>query len=77
MTTQDKIKQIVADTLSIKPDELDVHHNFADDLGADSLGKFEIMIEIEEQFQIELPDDVADKANTIALMADVVDKLNA
>ncbi len=57
----EKLKQIVAEILSVDPRELTEETNFIDDLCADSLDLYQVIQEIEETFEIEIPEEEAEK----------------
>ena len=61
----EKIKQIIAESLSVDEDEITMETTFIDDLGADSLDVFEIIMAIEEEFDIEIDNEVAEKIVTV------------
>ena len=60
-----KIKKIVADHLGIEEEKVTEEASFIDDLGADSLDTVELVMAFEEEFNIEIPDDMAEKITTI------------
>mgnify|MGYP000427219303 CR=1 FL=1 len=60
-----KIKKIVADHLGIEEEKVTEEASFIDDLGADSLDTVELVMAFEEEFNIEIPDDIAEKITTI------------
>ena len=63
--SQDKIKQIIADQLGVKKEEVIDTAKFVDDLGADSLDTVELVMALEEEFGIEIPDEDAEKMTTV------------
>ena len=63
--SQDKIKQIIADQLGVKKEEVTDNAKFVDDLGADSLDTGELVMALEEEFGIEIPDEEAEKLVTV------------
>jgi acyl carrier protein len=65
MAVEDKIKTIVAEQLGVSEDEVTPEASFTDDLGADSLDIVELVMAIEEEYGIEIPDDDAEKIQTI------------
>jgi len=63
--SQDKIRQIIADQLGVKKEEVTDGAKFVDDLGADSLDTVELVMALEEEFGIEIPDEEAEKLVTV------------
>ena len=61
----EKLKKIIADVLNVDPDEITMDTTFLDDLGADSLDVFQIIMGIEEEFDIEVPEEEAEKITTV------------
>ncbi len=61
----EKMQQIIADVLSVDVDEITPETTFKDDLGADSLDVFQIIMAVEEEFNIEIPTDEAEKIVTV------------
>lgn len=66
----DKLREVIADVLNVDPNEVTMETTFTEDLGADSLDVFQIIMGIEEAFEIEIP---ADKAEQIATVGEAVD----
>ena len=62
---QDQVKKIVVDHLGIEESKVVPEAKFIDDLGADSLDTVELVMAFEEEFNIEIPDDMAEKITTI------------
>lgn len=60
-----KVKQIIAEKLSIDEDNIVPEASFIEDLGADSLENVELIMELENQFGIEIPDEEAQKIQTV------------
>ncbi len=60
-----KIKSIVADKLSISEDQITEEASFIDDLGADSLDTVELVMALEDEFDLDIPDDEAEKLTTV------------
>lgn len=60
-----KIKDIVAEKLNVKLDDISNDSNFVDDLGADSLDKVELVMALEDEFDIEISDDEADTLTNV------------
>ena len=61
----EKLKKVIADVLNVDPDEITMETTCADDLGADSLDVFQIIMGIEEEFDIEVPPEEAEKIYTV------------
>ena len=61
----EKLQGIIAEVLNIDVDEIRQDSTFIDDLGADSLDTFRIIMGIEEEFDIEIPQDIAEKITTV------------
>ncbi len=68
----DKVKKIVADQLSVESDTINPQSNFANDLGADSLDTVELVMALEEEFDIEIPDEAAEKITTVQEAVDYI-----
>ena len=62
----DKIKEIIAEQLGVEEDVITMDTNLMKDLEADSLDIVELMMELEEEFDIEIPDEDAEKISTVA-----------
>lgn len=60
-----KIKSIIAEQLGVKPEEVTDQAKFVEDLGADSLDTVELVMALEEEFGIEIPDEDAEKMTTV------------
>ncbi len=60
-----KIKNIVADKLSISEDQITEEASFIDDLGADSLDTVELVMALEDEFDLDIPDEEAEKLTTV------------
>lgn len=61
----EKLKKVIADVLNVDPEEINMGTTFVDDLGADSLDVFQIIMGIEEEFDIEIPAEDAEKITTV------------
>ena len=68
----EKLKKVIADVLNVDPDEIGMDSTFVDDLGADSLDVFQIIMGIEEEFDIEIPNEEAEK---IVSVGDAVEQI--
>lgn len=65
MAVQDKITEIIVEQLGVKPEEVIPEASFVDDLGADSLDTVELVMALEEEFGVEIPDEDAEKIQTV------------
>lgn len=61
----EKIKSIIAEQLGVKPEEVTPQASFIEDLGADSLDTVELVMALEEEFEIEIPDEDAEKMASV------------
>ena len=61
----EKVKQIIVEQLGVDEGEVTNTASFVDDLGADSLDTVELVMELEEEFDINIPDDAAEKIQTV------------
>jgi len=71
---EDRVKQIIVEQLGVDEAEVTANASFVDDLGADSLDTVELVMAFEEAFEIEIPDEDAEKIRTVK---DAVDYINA
>ncbi|HLD74913.1 MAG TPA: acyl carrier protein, partial [Bdellovibrionota bacterium] len=62
---KDRVKKIIVDQLGVDADKVKPEASFIDDLGADSLDIVELVMALEEEFNIEIPDEEAEKARTV------------
>ena len=65
MAVNDKVKSIIAEQLGVKKEEVTEQAKFIDDLGADSLDTVELVMALEEEFGVEIPDEDAEKMVTV------------
>jgi len=72
--TVEKVKQIIAEQLGVEEAEVTPSASFVDDLGADSLDTVELVMALEENFDIEIPDDAAEKIRTVQDAIDYIEK---
>jgi acyl carrier protein len=72
--TAERIKKIVIEHLGVEADKVTEAASFIDDLGADSLDIVELVMAFEEEFNVEIPDDAAEK---IATVKDAIDFINS
>jgi acyl carrier protein len=67
-----KIKSIVSDKLSISEEQITEEASFIDDLGADSLDTVELVMALEDEFNMDIPDEEAEKLNTVGKAMDYI-----
>jgi acyl carrier protein len=72
MAVEDRIKKIIAEQLGVDEDEVVPEASFVDDLGADSLDTVELVMAFEEEFDIEIPDEDAEKILTVGRAMDYI-----
>ena len=73
MATIDKVRDIVADQLSVEPSIVTPQARFVEDLGADSLDVVELVMRFEEEFEVEIPDEDAEKLTTVGAAVKYID----
>ncbi len=71
-TTEEQVKNIVAEQLGVKEEEVKNESSFVDDLGADSLDTVELVMALEEEFDTEIPDEQAEKITTVQQAIDYI-----
>ena len=74
MSTFDRVKKVVVEQLDANEDEVTAEASFIDDLGADSLDVVELVMGLEEEFDIEIPDEDAEKIATVANAVAYIDE---
>ncbi len=74
MSTFDKVKEVIVDKLGVEEDSIKSEAHFVNDLGADSLDTVELIMEFEEEFGIEIPDDDAEKITTVGSAVEYIEK---
>ena len=74
MASEKRVKEIIVEQLGVKPDEVTNEASFVDDLGADSLDTVELVMALEEEFDIEIPDEDAEKIVTVVDATNYIDK---
>lgn len=72
MSLEDKVKKIIAEKLSVDLEEVVPEASFVDDLGADSLDLVELIMSMEEEFDIDISDDDAEKLQTVKNAIDYI-----
>ena len=70
----EKVRSIVAEQLSVDAGDVKPESNFQNDLGADSLDTVELVMELEEEFEINIPDDAAEKIQTVGQAVEFIEK---
>ena len=73
MSTLDKVKEVIIDKLGVEEDKIESSSSFVDDLGADSLDTVELIMQLEEEFGIEIPDEDAEKMTTVQSAVDYIE----
>ena len=66
MALEDKVKEIIVDQLGVEADQVKPEASFIEDLGADSLDTVELVMAFEEEFDIEIPDEDAEKIKKVS-----------
>jgi acyl carrier protein len=73
-SVQDRVKQIIVEQLGVDEGEVTPNASFVDDLGADSLDTVELVMAFEEAFDIEVPDEDAEKMRTVKDATDYIEQ---
>ncbi len=73
-SVQDRVIDIVATQLGVSKEQITAETSFINDLGADSLDTVELVMELEEEFEINIPDDAAEKIQTVGQAVEFIDK---
>ena len=71
-TVDERVKKIIAEQLGVEADEVSPEASFVEDLGADSLDTVELVMALEEEFSIEIPDEDAEKILTVGKALDYI-----
>ena len=74
MSTFDKVKEVIVDKLGVEEDKIETSSSFVDDLGADSLDTVELIMQLEEEFGIEIPEESAEKMTTVQQAVDYIEE---
>ncbi|RDF04649.1 acyl carrier protein [Haemophilus parahaemolyticus] len=77
MSIEERVKKIIVDQLGADVAQVKPEASFIEDLGADSLDTVELVMALEEEFDIEIPDEEAEKITTVQSAIDYVTKANA
>jgi acyl carrier protein len=72
-TIEERVKKVVEEQLSVNPDQITREASFIDDLGADSLDTVELVMALEEEFGIEIPDEEAEKITKVGEAIDYIE----
>lgn len=72
MSVEEKVKEIIVDQLGVDEKQVNSDASFIDDLGADSLDTVELVMALEEEFDIEIPDEDAEKIATVQNAIDYI-----
>ena len=72
MSTLDKVKDVIMDKLGVEDSKINMEASFVNDLGADSLDTVELIMEFEEEFGIEIPDDDAENLLSVKQAVDYI-----
>ncbi len=73
-TVSERVMDIVATQLGVSKDQITPETSFVNDLGADSLDQVELVMELEEEFDINIPDDAAEKIQTVGQAIEYIEK---
>ena len=73
MDYYERVVQIIAEELDVDPEELSMDTHITDDLDADSLDAMEVILKIEEEYDVEIPDDLVQRIQTIADVVEFLD----
>ncbi len=73
-SVEERVKNIVVEQLGVKAEDVKNESSFVDDLGADSLDTVELVMGLEEEFDCEIPDEEAEKINTVQEAIDYITK---
>jgi acyl carrier protein len=68
----EKVKKVIVDQLGVNADEVQMDSSFTEDLGADSLDTVELVMALEEEFEVEIPDEEAEKLTTVRTALDYI-----
>jgi acyl carrier protein len=74
VSTFDRVKKVVVEQLEVSEEEVTPTASFVDDLGADSLDQVELIMAFEEEFDLEIPDEDAEKITTVADAVNYIDE---
>ena len=69
---EERVRKIVVEQLGVTEDQVTLEASFVDDLGADSLDTVELVMALEEEFEIDIPDEAAEKISTVQSAVDFI-----
>jgi len=72
--TLEKITEVIADKLGVEPSKITPEARFVEDLGADSLDTVELVMQLEDEFNLEIPDEEAEKLTTVESVVEYINK---
>jgi acyl carrier protein len=70
----EQVKEVIVEQLNVSPEEVKPESKFVEDLGADSLDVVEMIMALEEKFEIEIPDSEAENIKTVQDVVDYIEK---
>lgn len=73
MTIEERVKKVIEEQLSVNQDQITREASFIDDLGADSLDTVELVMALEEEFGVEIPDEEAEKITKVGEAIDYIE----
>jgi acyl carrier protein len=71
--TLTKISEVITDKLGVEPSKITPEAKFVEDLGADSLDTVELIMQLEDEFNLEIPDEEAEKLTTVGAVVEYID----
>ena len=71
---EEKVRDIIVEQLGVNPEQVTSNASFIEDLGADSLDTVELVMAFEEEFSVEVPDEEAEKLQTVKDVVDYIEK---
>jgi acyl carrier protein len=74
MSVEERVKKIVVEQLGVEEAQVTKEASFVDDLGADSLDTVELVMALEEEFKLEIPDEEAEKISTVGQAVEYIEK---